>query len=242
MKKKDRQKIYIQNSADYEKLVEKEDYLNNIEKIISEITDYSNKKIIDSGCGTGRLSFILSRKASKIQGFDVIENMIETAEKKASRLNIKNCSFKIADHRNLPVESKSIDLVVSGWSICHLVKWNWKNWKNELLKAIEEFKRTLKKNGAIIILETLGTGQKHPEPPDKKLQTYYDFLEKKLNFKKNIIKTDYRFNNIEEYRDTMILFFGKDTIKKIETEKTLFFDNKKNVIIPEWTGVWNFQS
>lgn len=60
-------------------------------EIISNIEPGS--KVIDIGCGTGRLCFQLSKKCSEVVGVDLSSENIATANRKLARLKISNVKF-----------------------------------------------------------------------------------------------------------------------------------------------------
>ena len=238
MNKKTRINIYKTQSLEYDELISKEDYKHNILKTILKLADINNKIVIDSGAGTGRLCEMVLPYAKRIYGFDISDEMLNEARNKLSKSQLKKIFFKKCDHRNIDLPDHSADLIMSGWSLCHLVKWNWKNRNKELDKVMIEFSRLLKKNGKIIIFETLGTGTVSPKPPTDKLAEYYESLEKRFDFKKKIIGTDYLFDNKIQCERLVSFFFGQETVSKIFKEKIVKF-KKEKVIVPEFTGVWH---
>ncbi|HPG29730.1 MAG TPA: class I SAM-dependent methyltransferase [bacterium] len=238
MNKKTRSNIYKTQSLEYDELISKEDYKRNILKTILKIADIKNKIVIDSGAGTGRLCETVFPYAKRVFGFDISEEMLDTARKKFSKSQLKKIVFKKCDHRNMDLPDKTADLIMSGWSVCHLVKWNWKNRIKELDNVLKEFERLLKKNGTIIIFETLGTGTAEPVPPTDKLAEYYESLEKRFGFKKKIISTDYLFDDKNQCERLVSFFFGQETVSKIFNKKIVKF-KKEKVRVPEFTGVWH---
>ncbi len=57
---------------------------------------------------------------------------------------LSNWQVDVADHRQLPVEDHSVDLVVSGWSVSYLAVWNPENGGTELDTWLTEMKRVLR--------------------------------------------------------------------------------------------------
>ncbi len=144
-------------------------------------------------------------------------------------MGISNCSLQIADHRHLPVGDGIADVVVAGWTICHLVDDNLQDWRTELAKVFFELDRVLRSRGTMIILETLGTGFETPHPPDH-LRDYYQVLEKELGFTKHWIRTDYRFETLQETEQLSSFFFRDELAERVVEEGLM--------ILPEGTGVW----
>ena len=79
-------------------------------------------------------------------------------------MDLSNWQVDVADHRQLPVEDHSVDLVVSGWSVSYLAVWNPEQANQELDKWLIEMRRVLRKDGMIILFESLGTGNENSDP------------------------------------------------------------------------------
>ncbi len=150
-------------------------------------------------------------------------------KKLQSRNKTRNWITLETDHRKLAVPDSSIDLVVSGWSICYLASSNNADWEMNLETILSELQRILKPNGTIIILETMGTGTETPNPPDF-LTVYYSLLENKYGFDHRWIRADYTFENTAEAVKHTEFFFGTELANKIvENEWTA---------VPECAGIW----
>jgi hypothetical protein len=82
----------------------------------------------------------------------------------------------------------------------------------------------------MIILETLGTGRESPEPPNEGLARYYNRLENEQGFSHSWIRTDYKFESVDEADKLTRFFFGDELADHILTEKI--------TVLPECTGIW----
>jgi SAM-dependent methyltransferase len=154
--------------------------------------------------------------------------MLEVAVERLEKLNMENWRVTACDHRYLPLEENSVDLIVSGWSFCYLAVWEGDDWEQELNKGILEANRVLRRGGMMIVIETLGTGNKQPEELDK-LSPYLRYLEDR-GFQRSWIRTDYRFNNWDEAHELVEFFFGEEMVEKI--------GKQNSPILPECTGIW----
>jgi len=226
----------------YDNLVCHEDYNNNIEKKIFSISKKSFVSAIDIGAGTGRLASILSKSSLKIVAADLSFSMISTFRNKTKTDNLEKKTYCInADSLFLPFKQKSFDIAVSGWSICHIVKWNWPEWEKLLYSLFNSICKLITSESNFIIFETLGTGYFEPGLKDEKLLKYYEFLQKNLGFTHSWIRTDYRFKNYEECRNCMCFFFGNNYFDE-QIFPNIFKDENNAFIVPECTGVWNFSN
>lgn len=91
-----------------------------------------NQKVLDVGCGTGRLTKILFKKTSNVFGIDNSKEMIKFAPKRAK--------LTVGTAFNMPYEDNYFDHTVSMDLLLHF-----KNYK----KIIYEMKRVVKKKGFI---------------------------------------------------------------------------------------------
>jgi len=120
---------------------EKLEFLNSFEKrkIIDLFGDVKNKKVLDIGCGTGRLISDLLDRGAIITGVDVSKNMLEVARKKFPKVH-----FIEGDIRKIPFKDDSFDFVIATFVIVHLQQC-------ELEKAFDEVYRVLKPSGKFIL-------------------------------------------------------------------------------------------
>lgn len=115
-----------------------------------------NKIVLDIASGEGYGSYILSKNALEVIGVDIDKETVLDAQKKYLSDNL---TFKIGSADNIPVDSDSIDIVVSFETIEHHDK------HEEMLL---EIKRILKPDGILIMSSPDKkyysdlTGQKNP--------------------------------------------------------------------------------
>jgi len=225
----DQQRKIYQNDGDrYEALISREDYQGNIMKALEEIVSPDGLDILDLGAGTGRLTVMLAPRAKSMRAFDASEEMLRVCRQKLEASGLSNWKVEVADHRQLPVEDASADLVVSGWSVAYLHVWNRDTWREELEKWLGEMKRVLRRGSYIVLFESLGTGNESPIELEH-LKEYYLWLDE-AGFQNKWIRTDYKFASIEEAEELSRFFFGDELSDKVKA--------KDWVVLPECTGVW----
>ena len=221
--------VYQAHADQYERLIQREDYQNNL---LAAIQDYfplnKNVDLIELGAGTGRLTRLLAPCVRSIRAFDASAHMLEIAEKSLRETGLSNWQTGVADHRNIPVKDSSADLVIAGWSFCYLAVWGGADWKSALRDGYTEIQRVLHPGGMVIILETLGTGSEKPNPPEH-LRAYFDWLTG-TGFERSWMRTDYRFESIEEAVELSTFFFGEEMGRKVRE------NNWQS--LPECTGIW----
>ncbi len=224
----DHKQVYKQQAQNYQRLIAREDYQENLLPAIREIVDLEALDMIDLGSGTGRLACLLAPFGKSMIAFDLFPHMLGVAASRLREQGSKNWLAAASDHRHVPLGRDSADLVVSGWSLCYLVVWEEKNWVASLEAGLHEIDRLTRDEGVIIIIETLGTGVESPEPPDKLLK-YFQYLEQK-GFTRSWLRTDYQFQNQEEAVELVQFFFGEEMLEKIV--------NVPQPVLPECTGIW----
>ena len=224
----DHKTVYQQEAARYQRLIAREDYQENLLPALKKITHLQGIDILDLGAGTGRLAHLLAPQAGSVHALDLSPHMLEVAAERLRKQQLGHWQVTAGDHRHLPLENNSADLIISGWSFCYLMVWGGEDWKQQVDSALLEMKRVLSKEGTIIIIETLGTGNTQPVEIDK-LSHYFDYLIQK-GFQRSWIRTDYRFDSRDEALELVQFFFGEDMLEKI--------GNENNPILPECTGIW----
>ena len=225
----DQQRQIYQTDADrYEALVSREDYQGNIPRAIDEILRVDGLDVFDLGAGTGRLTMMLAPRARSIASFDISGHMLRVTRQKLMAAGLSNWHVEVADHRSLPVLDHSVDVVVSGWSVSYLSVWDQENGHKELDKWLVEMRRVLRSDGAIILFESLGTGNESPIRLEH-VETTYRWLDQ-IGFQSKWIRTDYRFGSLEEAVHLTGFFFGEELASRVREKRLL--------ILPECTGVW----
>ena len=226
----DHNEIYKKHADKYDLLVSREDYKGNILSAIKEIISPEGMSSVESGAGTGRLTKLIIPLVSFITAFDISFHMLKEGEKKLRNTGFKNWKLAVADHRNIPLKTNRADFFISGWSLSYIIEQYPHCWKKEFHKVFAEIKRLVRPGGTAIILESLGTGRKTPEAPTKELANYYKYLEEDLDFSSRWIRTDYKFDTVEEAYGLVKMFFGDEAADNILKNKI--------TILPECTGLW----
>ncbi|MCQ4088406.1 class I SAM-dependent methyltransferase [Saccharibacillus sp. JS10] len=219
--------VYATQSEQYEAMISRQP---NLAHVINEIRPFNNLDVLDLGAGSGRLSTVLAPAAKSLICSDISSSMLDILEHKLTNENqTTNWKTVVCDHRKLPIPDSSIDLVVSGWSICYLANTYESDWKENLDLIMAELERVLKPNGSIIIFETMGTGYDTPNPPEF-LTSYFSLLEEKYGFQSRWIRVDYTFDSVEAAVEHTEFFFGEEVVEKIRQHQW--------ATVPECAGIW----
>lgn len=222
--------IYSHKAEHYQRMVSREDFQENIRPALAQIQPLTGLEVVELGTGTGRLTRLLAPEVKEIIAFDISVHMLSVARRKLAESDWTNCRLGAADNRRLPLKDQVADLALAGWSLGHSVGWYPDSWRREIGQALAEIDRILRPGGTIIILETLGTNQQSPHPPNAELAAYYRWLEKDHGFRRSWIRTDYRFASVEEAVELTGFFFGDQMAADILA--------KGSPVVPECTGLW----
>jgi len=223
------QKIYTARAAAYHRMIAAEDVDNNLLAALEGLTPLHGQRLLDLGSGTGRIPLLVGDKVGALIALDVHAAMLREAQQQQASLHRRWASLQ-ADMRALPLRGQQVDIITAGWALGHFCSWFAPHGKREIARALEEMHRVLRPGGTVIILETLGTGQRTPAPPKAHLGAYYRWLEEEWAFTRQVIATDYQFASVEQAVDHMTFFFGAEIAAAIRQNGW--------ARVPEWTGVW----
>jgi SAM-dependent methyltransferase len=101
-------------------------------------------KILDFGCGVGRISTWIADLGTKVIGIDSSLEMIDVAKSHNLRSNLE---FKCCDSSKIPYKDNSFNKIISVMVMQHILD------PHELRDSIRELKRVLDPNGKIFLIE-----------------------------------------------------------------------------------------
>jgi len=152
---------------------------------------YSNKKIIDIGCGVGAISFYLAQKGFNVQGVDISSRAIRICKSTSKILKLQNkAKFTRVDFSKVNFSQK-VDFIICSEVLEHI---------ESDKKTLMEIKKMLKNKGLLILsvpssnapLFKLGYAKKF----DKKVGHLRRYSTKEL--KKLLKKTGFKIIEIKK--------------------------------------------
>lgn len=225
----DYQAIYQNQAAQYDLMVSREDYQGNLLPALEAIRPFAGLDVIELGAGTGRLTKQIAPLAKSLVALDISEHMLSKLGEQLPEIRTI-----AADNRSIPLASGAADMVIAGWSVAHTVGWYPETWREETGRALAEIFRLLRPGGTAILLETLGTGNETPAPPNEGLAAFYHMLETEYGFTQTALRTDYQFASPAEGQALLRFFFGDELADRVVAEQL--------TILPECTGIWSRSS
>ena len=112
--------------------------------VIETVKLDTTKTVLDYGCGTGLLSFLLSEKVKQIKAADTSSGMLDQIRNKLSQTKIRNIEPVIFDIETQPLPNEHYDVIVSSMTLHHL---------NDVPGAIRKLCQLLKPGGSIVLAD-----------------------------------------------------------------------------------------
>ena len=125
----------------------------------------AGETVLDLGSGAGNDVFIAARAvgpSGRVIGVDMTPEMIAKARANALKLGAKNVEFRLGEIESLPVESGTVDAVISN-CVVNLVP--------DKKKAFSEIHRVLKSGGRFTVSDIVLDGEL-PEPVRKSAELW----------------------------------------------------------------------
>ena len=75
------------------------------------------KRVLDLGCGDGRLALGVAPFASSVVGLDPDAGLIRSAAKRAGDMGLRNVEFLAGAGQDLPFDDGAFDVVILSWTL-----------------------------------------------------------------------------------------------------------------------------
>jgi ubiquinone/menaquinone biosynthesis C-methylase UbiE/DNA-binding transcriptional ArsR family regulator len=82
------------------------------EALLARLPRGSLGRVLDIGCGTGRMMALLAPRAESVLGVDLSRRMLALARTRIAEQGLANCAVRQADMASLPLPDASFDLVL----------------------------------------------------------------------------------------------------------------------------------
>ncbi len=222
--------LYQRHPAEYDLLVSHEDYQGSLLPAVERLQPLAGATAAEFGCGTGRVTALLAGKVKRLHAFDLNAAMLRAARERQQRERWQGVSLALADSRSMPAASAWADFAIEGWAFLHIAVWNPDDWQVQLGRALDEMRRIVRPGGKMILIETLGTGETSPNP-EPRFREVYEFLEAAGGFRRESIRTDYRFESKAPIQKVVVPLFGPGMLDRL-------IHTPEGWVLPECTGLW----
>ena len=213
-------KAYYDDNDYYEIFSIAEDSEN---KVANYLKNVSNKNIVlDAGCGTGKFLKVLESNSKSYIGIDLSEKQLSKAKLKSIKSSSK---FICSNLSKIPLEDKSIDLIVSSWVLGTITDINERN------SALMELKRVLKDNGKIILIENAQNSEFERirgRGKDNRTKDYNDWIINNGFILDSTINTFFKFNSLNQAKECFEIIYGNLVSSKIKNDK---IEHKINIYV-----------
>ena len=184
-------------SAYYDK--EKKEF----KKIMKE-SNLKGKNVLELGCGTGRITFQLTKYAKSVTSIDNDDSYLRYCREKANKTNTLNLKLIKKNIMNLGTLNKKYDVIVSGWAGIHYAK--------DPLRIVKSLYKLLKKGGILIVIEAYSDSdyikvldavrrkKNNIIPTQKELKNY--LFRVFNNLREDVVNSYYKFPDIETAEET----------------------------------------
>jgi SAM-dependent methyltransferase len=226
----DHRKVYAGQADDYDRLVGAEDADGRLLPALASLVPLAGAAVLEVGVGTGRVTELLVGAGARVVGCEPAPAMLAVARRKLDRYPGHGSELHAATAQDFAMAPASYDLAIAGWVLGHFVEWFAPAWREEIGGVLERMRGSLVPGGVLAIIETLGTGYTEPTAPTPGLAGYYDWLERDWGLRREVLRTDYVFADVDTAAEVTGAFFGPDFAEKVRKQRWSR--------VPECTGVW----
>jgi 2-polyprenyl-3-methyl-5-hydroxy-6-metoxy-1,4-benzoquinol methylase len=86
-------------------------------RALKQMVDWRGKKVLEIGCGNGRLTRRLARLGGQVQAIDPNETLIQMARRQLPQSHSQRVRFDIGKSSRLEYPNGAFDLVLFSWSL-----------------------------------------------------------------------------------------------------------------------------
>lgn len=227
-------RMYRERAEEYDALISAEDADGELVRALERVASFDGAVVADVGAGTGRIARLIGGRAREVCLIDRAPAMLEVARRRLTEQGGVSFTIHRAEASALPLESASCDVAIAGWVFGHFRLWMPEGWRAEVDAALAEMRRIVRPGGAIIVIETLGTGHETPRAHGE-LDAYFEHLEREHGLSRSWIRTDYAFPDVDTAAEICRGFFGDALADRIRQERwsrvpecTAIFSSRKS--------------
>jgi ubiquinone/menaquinone biosynthesis C-methylase UbiE len=84
---------------------------------LHRLGDFSGRRVLELGCGDGRLTVPIGREAAHVLAFDPDAEAVERGRRSLPAELADRVAYRVASGRSIEVEPASFDLALFSWSL-----------------------------------------------------------------------------------------------------------------------------
>jgi 2-polyprenyl-3-methyl-5-hydroxy-6-metoxy-1,4-benzoquinol methylase len=84
---------------------------------LRRLVDFRGQRVIELGCGDGRLTVPVARDAAQVLAFDPDREKVERARQALPAKFVERVAYRVASGTEIQVERGSFDLALFSWSL-----------------------------------------------------------------------------------------------------------------------------
>ncbi len=84
---------------------------------LRRLGDFRDRRVLELGCGDGRLTLGIARNAARVLAFDPDSEAVEQARRSLPAELADRVAYRVASGKEIELEPHSFDLVVFSWSL-----------------------------------------------------------------------------------------------------------------------------
>jgi ubiquinone/menaquinone biosynthesis C-methylase UbiE len=82
-----------------------------------ELVDFDDARVVEIGCGKGRMTFMYAEETASVFAFDPDEDLIREARAETPRALRRRVRFEVADAAQIELPKGEFDLALFSWSL-----------------------------------------------------------------------------------------------------------------------------
>jgi ubiquinone/menaquinone biosynthesis C-methylase UbiE len=86
-------------------------------RALAELADFEGKRVLEIGCGNGRMTFLYAEQSREVLGIDVDEESIREAQAELPDRLADRVEFRVVDAEALDVPRQRFDIAFLSWSL-----------------------------------------------------------------------------------------------------------------------------
>ena len=86
-------------------------------RILHKYVDFTNKRVLEIGCGEGRLTFKYAAASSLTVGFDPDQDAVRVARADSPSALREHVHFAQASAKNIPFAKETFNIAILAWSL-----------------------------------------------------------------------------------------------------------------------------